>query len=48
MNQQQASNLNEIRFMWIWHADLAEQRLVCDGIMPELIAYIVGIGEAYR
>lgn len=29
------------------HADAAEYRLACEGIKPELIAYLRGIGEAY-
>lgn len=40
--------IDDARYMWIWHADQAEQRLAREGIKPELLAYLVGIGESVR
>lgn len=31
-----------------FHADVAESRLRNEGVKPELLAYVIGIGEAYR
>ena len=31
-----------------FHADVAEGRLRNEGVKPELLAYVIGIGEAYR
>lgn len=31
-----------------FHADVAESRLRNEGVKPELLAYVVEIGEAYR
>jgi hypothetical protein len=31
-----------------WHAEVAEYRLRHQGIKPELLRYLKGIGEAYR
>lgn len=31
-----------------FHAGVAESRLRNEGVKPELLAYVVGIGEAYR
>jgi len=31
-----------------FHADIAENRLKHEGVKPALLAYVIGIGEAFR
>jgi hypothetical protein len=43
-----ATRLKQVRY-WIWmHLEVAEYRLRHDGVKPELLAYLRGIGECVR
>ena len=43
-----ASRLRDAVYAFELHWEVAEYRLRHQGIKPELLAYIRGIGEAYR
>lgn len=36
------------RYIHEWHSEIAENRLAHEGVKPELLAYVVGVGEACR
>lgn len=41
-------NTRAVAMVHDFHAAVADSRLRNEGVKPELLAYVIGIGEAYR